>query len=515
MNHNIIEILIYTKEKEIQAYLEQQLRSFACHIQTISSDHPTTMSGDIIVWDQTKHNLSLLCSQKRQDAYLFYIMEDDCLEEIIQGVDEVIPKTSSWAYLAKRIQHQCTCFRNREELWLTQTYLDTLIDSMPDLVWFKDNQGSHVKVNQAFCQTVGKKREDIEGKQHCAVWDVDVDDCAITENIVRDKKKTCQFNELVRSMHGMRQFHTYKSPLFNQRGEMIGTVGVGHDITDLENMSTEMEILFNSMPFALLLKDQTGSIVNVNHKFEEYFGCKKEEIIGVDYEEWYQWMFSDRAYIERKGNRKTFIFCDKNDRILEISQERIYDIFKSDVGEVYIYRDSTEEYLMEQQLNTKSNTDFLTGLFNRRYFYQYFSDEHAFEQISILYVDLDYFKKVNDTYGHQIGDEALRISAQTLKALFCNDLIARLGGDEFLIAKTELITEAQLIQAANELIAQLQKNFESNAYFQELSASVGISYTTNPAKLIDDLIKESDTALYEAKQTGRAKCCVYHNEKSA
>lgn len=96
-----------------------------------------------------------------------------------------------------------------------------------------------------------------------------------------------------------------------------------------------------------------------------------------------------------------------------------------------IYRDMTEEYLLEQQLSNNSNTDYLTGLYNRRYFYEYYTDLRKYQQVSILYVDLDHFKAVNDTYGHQVGDEALRISAEVLKKMFPNDLIARLGGDDF------------------------------------------------------------------------------------
>ena len=254
-----------------------------------------------------------------------------------------------------------------------------------------------------------------------------------------------------------------------------------------------------------------GIILNVNNKFEEYFGIMKEKIIGVAYSDWYKTLTLSFDCIERKTDDKVFISCGKIERILEISYEKIHDIFKSNVGELCIYRDTTEEYLLEQQLSSNSNTDFLTGLYNRRYFYEYYSNRHDFEQISILYVDLDCFKSVNDTYGHQIGDEALKISSQVLQELFPNDLIARLGGDEFLVSKKEIISVQQLIEQGNNLIRLLKQRFEKNKYYHNLSASVGISYTNDKNKKIDDLIKESDTALYKAKQTGKSKCCIYKN----
>ena len=178
-----------------------------------------------------------------------------------------------------------------------------------------------------------------------------------------------------------------------------------------------------------------------------------------------------------------------------------------------IYRDMTEEYLLEQQLSSNSNTDYLTGLYNRRYFYEYYADLRKFKQISILYVDLDYFKTVNDTHGLWVGDGE-RISAEVLKKMFPKDLIARLGGDEFLVSMTASMSAQELLRQGNRLIHELQKHFERNAYYMNLSASVGISYTTDPVMRIDDLIRESDTALYKAKQQGRSKCQLYERAAS-
>lgn len=513
MYHEIEIITVFSMFFDIQEILNQNLVDRDYQIQTMSELENGWGNSDIIICDLPVSNLFTYRQRMKSGAYLIYIYDlinDPCLDYYEQA-DEVIARPLNLIYLKKRFQLIYEMFKQREELWLTNTYLNVLIDSMPDLVWFKDNNGIHIKVNKVFCHTVGKKKTEIEGKDHCSVWDVDVDDCAKTENIVRKEQKTCQFNELVKCRHGLRQFRTYKSPLFDCHGKIMGTVGIGHDITDLENMSTEMEILLNSMPYAILIRDKDGIILNVNNKFEEYFGIMKEKIIGVAYSDWYKTLTLSFDCIERKTDDKVFISCGKIERILEISYEKIHDIFKSNVGELCIYRDTTEEYLLEQQLSSNSNTDFLTGLYNRRYFYEYYSNRHDFEQISILYVDLDCFKSVNDTYGHQIGDEALKISSQVLQELFPNDLIARLGGDEFLVSKKEIISVQQLIEQGNNLIRLLKQRFEKNKYYHNLSASVGISYTNDKNKKIDDLIKESDTALYKAKQTGKSKCCIYKN----
>lgn len=279
-------------------------------------------------------------------------------------------------------------------------------------------------------------------------------------------------------------------------------------------MSTELEILLNSMPFAILIRDQAGTVLNVNDKFTEFFAVSRASILDVAYDDWFSSLLREGKQLKKESNGKAILTFEGNRRILEISNETIYDIFKSRVGDLCIYRDMTEEYLLEQQLSSNSNTDYLTGLYNRRYFYEYYADLRKFKQISILYVDLDYFKTVNDTYGHQVGDEALRISAEVLKKMFPKDLIARLGGDEFLVSMTASMSAQELLRQGNRLIHELQKHFERNAYYMNLSASVGISYTTDPVMRIDDLIRESDTALYKAKQQGRSKCQLYERAAS-
>ena len=98
--------------------------------------------------------------------------------------------------------------------------------------------------------------------------------------------------------------------------------------------------------------------------------------------------------------------------------------------------------------------------------------------------------------------------------MFPKDLIARLGGDEFLVSMTASMSAQELLRQGNRLIHELQKHFERNAYYMNLSASVEISYTTDPVMRIDDLIRESDTALYKAKQQGRSKCQLYERAAS-
>lgn len=516
MYHEERKITIFSKHQDLEEQIRKVMKAgpIVYHIFTVSLLQEGWTDSDIVVCDIPVKELAFYRRKMKTEAYLIYICDPDCdiCADKENMADELICRPVSGIYFQKRIEKICGCIRHREDAWLSAMYLDVLIDSMPDLVWFKDNDGIHLKVNKVFCHTVGKDCREIVGKNHCEVWDVSVDDCEKTERIVRQKRKTCQFKELVQSRNGMRQFRTYKTPLFDQKGEIMGTVGIGHDETDIQNMSTEMEILLSSMPYAILVKDQDGIIVNVNQKFEEYFDTSKNDMTGKFYDSWYSHIFLGQESRKKNGIEELCLASEDGIRVMELSHEPVYDIFQNDVGELCIYRDVTEEYKLKEQLNSNSNTDFLTGLCNRRHFYECFTEGHSYEQISLLYVDLDHFKSINDTYGHQIGDAALITVADTLKKCFPEDLITRLGGDEFLVSKTKRISEAELIRQANALIASLKEAFSHNICFKALSASVGIAYTEQASKKIDTLIKESDSALYKAKQTGKSKCCVFDGE---
>lgn len=473
-------------------------------------DRVLSYNPDIILLDAESKTFDF--KTVSPSTYVIYMGSLEECQHMGALVDELWVRPCSADYIIHRIEILCDAVLEHEVAWHHANCLDVLIDSMPDLVWFKDNAGIHTKVNKMFAETVGKPRAEITGKDHCAVWDVETDDCAATEDIVRRELKTCQFVERVSSSHGMRQFRTYKSPLFDRAGNLMGTVGIGHDITDLENMSTEMEIFLRSMPFAILIKDKDGIILNVNKKFEEYFHTSKEAMITRIYDEWKADVIDEKKSIEHNGYHEVYVSCDDSDHIMEIRYEPIYDIFHEQAGQLCIYRDVTKEYLLEQQILYRSNTDFLTGLSNRRYFYEYISNDHGAAQVSLLYVDLDHFKVVNDTYGHQIGDEALMTVADVLRERFPNDLTARLGGDEFLITLTYTISEEELQRKGDMLVEALHEAFMKNPYFKVLSASIGIAFTDDITQKIDVLIQESDAALYHAKHAGRSMACIYHEE---
>jgi len=161
-----------------------------------------------------------------------------------------------------------------------------------------------------------------------------------------------------------------------------------------------------------------------------------------------------------------------------------------------------------------ANRDFLSGMYNRRYFFDsaeaiYAKNKRKKQALCVAMIDIDDFKKINDTYGHDIGDMAIKAVTVILNGICrSSDLIARFGGEEFCILLEE-ITAAD----TEKLFEKIRKAFEGNvikADDTELSytVSIGISYGFSDS--LDAMIKESDEALYEAKTTGKNRVC-YHD----
>ena len=153
---------------------------------------------------------------------------------------------------------------------LNQTYLDTLINSVPDLIWFKRLDGINVKVNDSFCSTVQKERQEVEGHDHYHIWGIPKEIyensdyvCLDTDSIVIQSKKPGVFDESVAEPQGMRQLKTYKSPIFDDCGELIGTVGVAQDVTELKNTDTKLDLILSTMPFAVMITDSANNVLMV------------------------------------------------------------------------------------------------------------------------------------------------------------------------------------------------------------------------------------------------------------
>lgn len=130
--------------------------------------------------------------------------------------------------------------------------------------------------------------------------------------------------------------------------------------------------------------------------------------------------------------------------------------------------------------------------------------------ISLLYIDLDNFKLINDTFGHHFGDMILKKTGKLLQMFCPDDICVRMGGDEFLIAVPGKASVDRLVDKANSLIQTIRNHFPGTTSMQPLSISIGIATVSGDSKVqLEDLLRKSDIALYRAKNRGKHQCVVY------
>jgi len=166
---------------------------------------------------------------------------------------------------------------------------------------------------------------------------------------------------------------------------------------------------------------------------------------------------------------------------------------------------------MRKQLTIEATTDVLSGLYNRRYFYdiskKYYETANKYnKELSVLMIDIDEFKKVNDTYGHDVGDSIIEETGKILsKITRKNDVVARYGGEEFIILLAETGID-NAVELAEFIRANIEKNYImlDNGEAVHVTVSIGVTELNNITdRDIEETIKRCDNALYEAKDQGR------------
>ncbi len=172
---------------------------------------------------------------------------------------------------------------------------------------------------------------------------------------------------------------------------------------------------------------------------------------------------------------------------------------------------TSEETEHQKRIIEMARQDYLTGLATRWYLQEYIKKNQDERNVTCIYFDLDNFKAVNDTYGHQAGDRALAATAEMMQRDFSPDgFCARMGGDEFMIVLLGMRDASEVERKVNAFMAGLLEYYAGTKTMKALSVSAGVAQKTHgDDKTIDRLMHESDIALYAAKNSGRSRCRVY------
>lgn len=317
-------------------------------------------------------------------------------------------------------------------------------------------------------------------------------------------------------------------PIFDKDGKFLGRRANNRDITDRKLADVENQTLLTALqsaPLSVAITDASGRIEYVNPKFVEVTGYPKSEVIGKNPRilksgehntEFYQHLWGT---LTSGASWSGEIRNKRRDGSLYWESVSISPILDAD-GNIRKYvavkQEITEKKQLEEILHQKANFDALTGLPNRTLFEDRLllalkKVARNTNNLAFIMLDLDHFKEVNDTLGHDAGDELLRQAADRMKLCVRDtDTVARIGGDEFAIL-LESITERTPHEITQRLLAELSQPFVILGKSCQISGSIGVSFPKPEKANIESLKKEADIALYQAKHNGR-NCAVFFSE---
>jgi len=317
---------------------------------------------------------------------------------------------------------------------------------------------------------------------------------------------------------------------YNAEGAPLRLSGAVQDITEWRRMEDALRaseerfsVAFRAAPHAAsIARASDGRFIEVNDKYEKYFGWTRADLIGKTSTELCLWpdVATREQWVEALQCEKTLldfetVWRHKHGGVRQISLSAEYIEIEGEPHILAFIQDITERKESEARIEYLAHHDALTGLPNGVLFRDRFAlaaawAERADAKVALLFLDLDHFKSINDTLGHPAGDALLKLVAQRLRECVREtDTISRLGGDEFLIAITNIVDPQSVNQTSTKILEALARPFELDGRELTNTLSIGIAVWPDDGCDFDTLLKKADTALYQAKGAGRNTCRYY------
>jgi two-component system CheB/CheR fusion protein len=327
-----------------------------------------------------------------------------------------------------------------------------------------------------------------------------------------------------KSTHGndIKYFHIkivpYLTPDLDGDNEVVITI---IDITEKKEVQNTLRLwasVFEGASEGAIITDEHNRIIAVNPAFTEITGYSFEEVKGKDpkllssgqhdkafYEKMWQ-ALDDKGYWKGEVTNKR---KNGTQYVESLSIRALHDDDNTIIRYIAVFSDITDIKESLRTIEYQANYDHLTGLPNRnliqdRIQQQLHHCRRANTLFAVLFLDLDHFKAINDSLGHEVGDKFLIAVAKRLQAgIRDEDTVGRLGGDEFVILLNSFKKPDDIIQIATKIINEIRQPFVVEGHAIHTSCSIGITIYPTDGNNVNHLMKNADTAMYEAKKKGR------------
>ena len=416
----------------------------------------------------------------------------------------------------------------------SRNLLKTIVDTVPAAgIFWKDKELHYLGCNPNFAKDAGVEspREIIGKVDYDLSWTKEQAELYRHDDrqVIDSGIPKLNYEESLNTPDGKTIWlQTSKIPLRNTFQEVIGVLGIYQDITEQKQANDSMRLATAIYQFgneAIMVTDENNLIMAVNPAFTRITGYELADVIGKN------------PRIFQSGRHKKTFYLKMWQKLLNEDhwQGEIWDLHKNGSIQakwlnisvirqfderIYCYvaqfSDITEKKRLDELYLAQANYDELTRLPNRNLFKYQLNKEIRKSRrngslLSLLFLDLDHFKDINDTLGHAIGDKLLKeVSLRITKCVRETDTVARLGGDEFAVILPD-ISKSRIETIAQNIIQILNQPFilDQNQVEQYISTSIGIVLYPQDGADIESLMKHADQAMYKAKMEGRGRFCYF------
>ncbi|SCA55511.1 conserved hypothetical protein [Candidatus Terasakiella magnetica] len=412
-------------------------------------------------------------------------------------------------------------------------FLQTIIDAVPTPIYYKGTDQKILGCNKAMADFIEQPIYEIVGQKIDGLYPAEISEKLQQHDATLMDEGGELLTELaVQRSDGEHHILSHKARYRNAEGES-GIVGAVVDITERKLYENELRLaqtVFETTSEAIIVTDLQNGIQAVNPSFTRVTGYSEEEVIGKDpgflssgrqdkefyHNMWMQLCEKGRWQGEIWNRRKN------GDLYAEwLSISAVHDETGKITQYVAVFSDITKRKKAEELIRHQANFDALTNLPNRNLFLDRLSRsmvraKRNGTQVALMFLDLDRFKSVNDTLGHNIGDALLQETAQRL--LGCvreTDTVSRLGGDEFTVIIPDIKHTYDIEKVSMKVLHELSQTFSIEGHDIFLSASVGITVYPDDGVELEALMRNADTAMYQAKEAGRNSFRFFTPEMNA
>lgn len=485
--------------------------------------------------------LSIQLSNDKCQLLYRSVMEDNCwlwfqAEHPFQNADQWIQQHSASVNLlaSSLLELGSESVQNH--------FVQSILDNSPNLISIRDRSGNLLLVNQSFQNWV-KKGFQVVGKSLFQIFPHDVAERLHAQDLkVFNTGEAFEYDETLKDSQGRdRTFLTLKFPV-TQNLHQSAVCTIATDISDrinyehkLQESESSLRIIIENLPTAIVILDtNSGKFEEVNRGSEVLFGLSRLQLckmgpgdVSPEYQENGKTSMEEaQNQIFKAMNGETPVFEWTHQHISGRQtpcEVRLVRLPKSEGARVMgIITDISERKAAEQalrneqsRLNYLAHHDTLTQLPNRlllldRLNQATLRSKREKMQIAVFMLDLDGFKEINDSLGHNVGDLVLKEVADRIqKLLRASDTAARLGGDEFVVLIENLQGEDEAVVVAKKLLQTLSQPMHLDGNEIQISASIGISLFPAVNSKADYLLDYADMAMYQAKKTGKNRFYLY------